>query len=93
MVGEDVYFALVDLGELQPVNESVVYAAADYHRFTQAILDYLRQQGKINAAQVRDLFNTSRKYAIALLEHLDEKKWTRREGDDRVLVNRVTREQ
>ena len=89
MVGEDVYFALVDLGTLQPVNESVVYAAADYQKYIRAILDYLRVQGKINAAQVRDLFNTSRKYAIALLEHLDEKKLTRREGDDRVLVNRM----
>lgn len=88
-VGEDVYFALVDLGELQPVNESVVYAAAEYQKYIQAILDYLRAQGKINAAQVRDLFNTSRKYAIALLEHLDEKKLTRREGDDRVLVTKI----
>lgn len=88
-VGEDVYFALVDLGMLQPVNESVVYAAAEYQKYIRAILDYLRVQGKINAAQVRDLFNTSRKYAIALLEHLDEKKLTRREGDDRVLVNRM----
>jgi selenocysteine-specific elongation factor len=87
LAGEDVYFALVDLGELQPVNESVVYAAADYHRFIHIILDYLRQHGKINAAQVRDLFNTSRKYAIALLEHLDGKRLTRREGDDRVLFD------
>jgi selenocysteine-specific elongation factor len=84
-VGEDVYFALVELGELQPLNESVVYAAAAYQKYIQTILDSLQQQGKINAAQVRDLFNTSRKYAIALLEHLDEKRLTRREGDDRVL--------
>ncbi len=85
LVGEDVYFALVALGELQPLNESVVYAAAAYQKYIQTILDSLQQQGKINAAQVRDLFNTSRKYAIALLEHLDEKRITRREGDDRVL--------
>ncbi|MBK9051867.1 MAG: SelB C-terminal domain-containing protein [Chloroflexi bacterium] len=69
------------------MNESVVYAAADYHRFIHVILDYLRQHGKINAAQVRDLFNTSRKYAIALLEHLDGKRLTRRDGDDRILFN------
>lgn len=86
LVGEDVYFALVELGELQPLNEGVVYAAAEYQTFIQMILDSLQQQGKINAAQLRDLFNTSRKYAIALLEHLDEKRITRREGDDRILV-------
>jgi selenocysteine-specific elongation factor len=31
------------------------------------------------------MFNTSRKYAIAFLEHLDEARVTRRVGDERVL--------
>jgi selenocysteine-specific elongation factor len=31
------------------------------------------------------MFQTSRKYAVALLEHLDGKKITRRVGDERVL--------
>jgi len=35
---------------------------------------------------VRDLLGTSRKYAQALLEHLDEEKITRRVGDERVLL-------
>ena len=30
------------------------------------------------------MFQTSRKYAQALLDHMDEKKLTRRVGDDRV---------
>jgi selenocysteine-specific elongation factor len=34
---------------------------------------------------VRDEFNTSRKYALALMERLDEQKVTRRVGDERVL--------
>ncbi|HEX6385265.1 MAG TPA: selenocysteine-specific translation elongation factor, partial [Anaerolineae bacterium] len=77
-VGEDVYFALVDLGQLRPVSEDVVYAAAEYEQLTNRIKEYLRQHGRINAAQVRDLLGTSRKYAIALLEHLDELRITRR---------------
>ena len=36
-------------------------------------------------AQVRDMFGTSRKYAQALLEHLDNERVTRRVGDERVL--------
>ena len=31
------------------------------------------------------MFGTSRKYAQALMEHLDEEKVTRRVGDERVL--------
>ena len=85
-VGEELYFALVDLGELQPVSEDVVYAAADYEQLTGRIKAYLEQHGRINAAQVRDLLGTSRKYAIALLEHLDEMRITRRVGDERELI-------
>jgi len=84
-VGEAVYFGLVDLGELRPLSSDVIYAQVEYDRFTGLIVDYLRQNGRINAAQVRDLLQTSRKYAIALLEHLDHVKVTRRVGDDREL--------
>jgi len=36
-------------------------------------------------AGVRDLTGTSRKYSLAILAHLDERRVTRRVGDDRVL--------
>jgi selenocysteine-specific elongation factor len=84
-VGEDVYWGLVDLAVLRPLNSDVIYAQPEYDRFTGMIVDYLRENGQINAAQVRDLLNTSRKYAIALLEHLDHRKVTRRVGDNREL--------
>ena len=46
---------------------------------------HLLQQGTITVAQVRDMFNASRKYALGLMEHLDDIKLTRRVGDERVL--------
>ncbi|MGE0543159.1 MAG: SelB C-terminal domain-containing protein [Dehalococcoidia bacterium] len=49
------------------------------------VTEHLRQEGTITLAQVRDMFSTSRKYAQALLEHLDERRITRRIGDERVL--------
>ncbi|MCB0035749.1 MAG: SelB C-terminal domain-containing protein, partial [Anaerolineales bacterium] len=85
-VGDDVYFALVDLGQLVPLNEAVVYAAAEYQEITQKIIDFLQQNGQITAAEVRDLLDTSRKYIIAILEHLDQQKITRRTGDVRELI-------
>ncbi|HID53179.1 MAG TPA: selenocysteine-specific translation elongation factor, partial [Anaerolineae bacterium] len=87
-IGEDVYFALTDLGQLVQISSDVVYAPAEYEELTGEIVAYLREHGRINAAQTRDLLGTSRKYAIALLEHLDEKRITRRVGDDRVLLRR-----
>jgi Elongation factor SelB, winged helix len=39
---------------------------------------------------VRDLFGTSRKYALSLLEHLDDEHITRRNGDVRGLGSKAT---
>lgn len=85
-VGEDVYFALVDLKELVQLNEEVVYARPQYDTLVGKIRDFLIQNQRVNAAEVRDLLETSRKYAIALLEHLDDVHVTRRVGDNRELV-------
>jgi selenocysteine-specific elongation factor len=40
-------------------------------------------------ADVRDLFHTSRKYALALMEHLDEVGITTRTGDLRQFRDRA----
>lgn len=85
-VGEDVYAALVELGQLRPISPDVVYTAGQYETIIGQLRAFLAAHGRINAAQVRDEFQTSRKYAIALLEHLDERKITRRVGDERVLI-------
>jgi selenocysteine-specific elongation factor len=84
-LGDELYYALVELGELHPLNDDVVYGAAEYERLTGQIRRHLAEHGRISAAEARDLLGASRKYAIALLEHLDDIKVTRRVGDERVL--------
>ncbi len=54
------------------------------------VTTHLKANGKITLAEARDMFHTSRKYAQAFMEHLDSQKITRRVGDDRVLIKRVT---
>ena len=49
------------------------------------VQEMLRQNEKITLAEVRDLLGTSRKYAQALLEHLDAIGVTIRDGDFRRL--------
>lgn len=46
---------------------------------------YLAKNDKITVADARDLYGTSRRYVLALLEHLDTTGVTKREGDYRVL--------
>lgn len=84
MVGESIYFALVDLGRIKPITEDVVYAAPLYDHLIAKLTDHLHQKGSISAPEARDLLGASRKYAIALLEHMDELRITRRNGDVRL---------
>jgi len=85
-VGEGVYHALVELGDLQQLSSDVVYAAKEYSALTNKIISFLQENQRIKAGQARDLLGTSRKYAIALLEHLDDIRVTRRVSDHRELV-------
>ena len=87
-LGDEIYLALVDLKRLQPISGEVVYTTEVYQSICGQIIDFLESHGAISAAEVRDLLQTSRKYAIALLEHLDERRITRRVGDRRELFRR-----
>ena len=84
-VGEDVYGAMVDLELLVPVSNEVVFRREDYNQMVVEVKDLLNKNGTLSAAQVRDHFQTSRRYALAFLEHLDEIGVTIREGDVRRL--------
>ena len=76
---------LVDEGKVVKVNESVVFAASAYQEMADRIVEHLRSQGSITVAEARTMFNTSRKYILPMLEHLDQQRVTRRVGDERVL--------
>jgi len=84
-VGEDVFSALIDMKELVLVSQDVVFARQDYEKMIHQIREAILQQGSIQLSQVRDMFKTSRKYAQALLEHMDTIGITIREGDNRKL--------
>jgi selenocysteine-specific elongation factor len=62
-----------------------LFDAETYADMRRAVTEYLQEQGRITVADVRDLFGTSRKYALALLEDLDRRRVTKRMGDIRVL--------
>ena len=67
------------------MGDGVVFTAAAYDQMVKKVTAYIRAHGKVTLAEVRDLFQTSRKYTQALLEHMDGEKVTRRVGDERVL--------
>ena len=84
-VGEDLYNAMIDLGLLIPIPPDVVFRKQDYDLMLSEIIGMLNKKETITAAEVRDHFNTSRRYVLALLEYLDTQGITVREGDARRL--------
>jgi len=84
-VGEDIYNAMLELGLLVPVPPDLVFRNQDYSRMVSEVVEMLKMRGKVAAAEVRDHFNTSRRYVLAFLEYLDAQGITVREGDIRRL--------
>jgi selenocysteine-specific elongation factor len=84
-LGSDLLAALVEQGYLVKVSDDVLFLIETYEEMVQRVTDHIRREGSITIAQVRDLFGASRKYALALMEHLDERRVTRRVGDVRVM--------
>jgi len=48
-------------------------------------IEEVTKNGEITLAQFRDKLETSRKYAMALLEYFDKKKISKKVGDARVM--------
>ena len=85
IVGEEVYKALISQGKIVEITRNVVFNKKDLDQIIQETRSLLENDRKISAGEFRDHFNTTRKYAIALLEYLDENRITERIGDFRVL--------
>jgi len=83
--GEEIVNALIELKELVMVSADVVFRKSDYDEMVEKLRVTIQQKGRITLAEVRDLFNTTRKYAQAFLEHLDTSGVTIRDGDFRKL--------
>lgn len=84
-LGAEAVNALVAQGKLVRLNDQVLLTPQALQTMHDWVVTTIRTQGQVTVAQVRDQFNTSRKYAVALLEYLDEKRVTKRVGDARVL--------
>ena len=76
--------ALEYLQEVTRIADGVYFAPEAWDSLVQGTLAYIDQNGSMTLSQFRDHFGTSRKYAQAALEYMDQIKYTRRIGDDRV---------
>ena len=82
---DEVLNLLDEQGKVVRVSDTVVYSADAYAQMVDIVSEYIRENGEISVANVRDVLGTSRKYALALMDYMDHKRITRRVGDARVL--------
>ncbi len=76
---------LSERGEVVRVGEEIVYPTNAYKEMESKIIDSGNEGQEITINSVRNIFGTSRKYTLAILEHMDSKGLTRRVGDSRFL--------
>jgi selenocysteine-specific elongation factor len=76
---------LLEQGRLVRLPGGVLFRREEFERMLEAIQEFLVEHATVTLAQTRDLFDTSRKYAQSVLEEMDARRITRREGDVRVL--------
>ena len=84
-IGEDLVTVLVQTGQLIQLGEDVLLQPEVLDEMQTAVIEIIQQNGSITLAELRDRFKTSRKYAVAVLEHLDAAGITTRQGEGRVL--------
>ncbi|KXG77027.1 selenocysteine-specific translation elongation factor [Thermotalea metallivorans] len=80
-----VFHALVEMNRLMKLDEEIVIHAEHYHKAIEIVKNYIQEHGEMTLSQFRDCINTTRKYALPLLENFDQNKITKRVGDKRVL--------
>jgi len=71
-------------GVLVKVTEDIFFHREALDDAKEKIANFFRNKGEITVGEARDLFGTSRKYALPLMEYFDREKITRRVGDIRV---------
>jgi selenocysteine-specific elongation factor len=83
--GPEVVRALAQRGEIVRVSDDIAFTKDSYQAAVAMVREIISAGGSITVAQLRDRMGASRRPVLALLEHLDAQRVTRRVGDARVL--------
>lgn len=72
---------------LVTTSDDIAFAKENFDLMVSKLAEYSRENGGISLSQFRDMFKTSRKYALSFLEYLDKIGVTRFDGEKRSLRN------
>ena len=82
---EELVRALAERGDIVRLSADIAFSKEAYEAAVALVKDLIAANGSVTVAQMRDRMGASRRPVLALLEHLDAQRVTRRVGDARVL--------
>jgi selenocysteine-specific elongation factor len=82
----DILKLMVKEGSLVRISDSMYLTSPVYHTMIESLKNFFSKKSEMTVAEFRDILNTTRKYALPILEYLDSIKVTLRVGDIRKLL-------
>lgn len=82
----DILNLLAKEGSLVRISDTMYVPSSVFQNMITNLKGFFRKKPEMTVAEFRDILNTSRKYALPLLEYLDSHKITLRVGDVRKLL-------
>jgi selenocysteine-specific elongation factor len=86
---KDLFEVCVAEGHLVPIADDIYLHSDVEAEMRRLLMNKLAAGPGLTVAEIRDLFGTTRKYAVPLCEYLDRVGVTRREGDLRLLAQQT----
>ncbi len=83
---DDLLNVLTAQGRIVQLTGDLIFSAPAYAQAVTLVREHLALEDRATVSQVRDLFGTSRKYVLPLLEQMDRDGVTKRDGDERTLA-------
>ncbi|MCT4594849.1 MAG: selenocysteine-specific translation elongation factor [Anaeromicrobium sp.] len=77
--------SMIDFNLVIKLDENIVLYHSVYDEAVSMIKDFIKDNDGITLGQCRDVLGTTRKFALPLLEYLDNNKITKRDGDKRII--------
>ncbi len=80
---------LLRTAKISKIADNIYFHSETLQTAQEKIVQFIKTNNSISVAEARDLLQTSRKYALPLLEYFDRQRITRRQEDNRVLGARA----
>lgn len=77
---------LSEKNEIIKIQDGMYFLVETIEKGKALLSDYFASEKELSLAAFRDILNTSRKYALPLIEHYDRIRFTKRIGDTRVKI-------